>query len=302
VNRYTPSRYAEHVSHLALGIEIRDATSGNRLGGDVEVRIEDHPRPLHRWRSWRPGESLTAALPAMHRHRSGRFARRYDEGIPTIVDLRVVDSVRSGSSTVVGHGRHIVPRRVRVTLASEQVVIDADADPTGPGHPLWRRSFPIGLFPGSTAPIPPRSTVLRGRVVRTVNAATGERAPVRWCRIQARGAGGDELGWAHGDDRGEFVLIVVSAASDIVVPPDPMPVRLTIGARIPPLAPDVGDPLRPQVDPLWDLPVEPLTASASPDSEPSITGRGFAPGQAPFGPFAFSLPLGRETSVEIPIA
>jgi hypothetical protein len=72
-----------------------------------------------------------------------------------------------------------------------------------------------------------------------------------------------------------------------------MPVELTVSANLPPPAPDPADPLRPVVDPLWDLPVEPLPAFAA--------GTAALPGQTDFGPFPHDLPLGRETSVQIQI-
>ena len=294
-NVYTPERYDERVWHLALGLEPLSATTGRRMSGGTDVRLERHPAPLHRWRQWRAGETLTAVLPSMSRHSTGRFAGRYDEAVPTVADLRVVDSGRPGA---VGQGRRFVPRRVRVTIADEATVLAAEADPATPPHPLWRRVFPIALFPGAAADLPAGSTVLRGSVVRTVDPVTGAVEPVRWCRVRARD-GGDDLGWAHGDDRGEFVLVVASPPGSLLVPPDPLTIQLTVGATLPPPVPDPTDPLRSQVDPLWDLPVEPLTAAANPAEEVSLTGRSFLAEHTEFGPFPVSLPLGRESSMEI---
>jgi len=306
VNTYTPSRYDERVLHLAVGIEPRDATSGRRLDGPVDVRFEHHPSPLHRWRNWRPGETLTAVLPPMRRHRSGRFARTYDRDIPTTIDLRVVDGGRVGSTPIPGHGRRVVPRRLRLTIADEGAVLAAEADATSPPLARWRRVFPIVMFPGAAAPLTARSTVLRGRILRRPDPARPETVPVPWCRVRATNADGDEVGWAHGDDRGEFVLVVGQTANDIVVPNDPLSVTLTIGAVIPPMAPDPADPLRPDVDPLWDLPVETVVASAIPDIEPTISGRSFLQGQVQLSPLfpaqPIDLPLGRESSEQITIA
>jgi hypothetical protein len=208
------------------------------------------------------------------------------------VVLRIVDSA-AGSGPL----RWIVPRRLRVELADEATVTAADLGP-GPPHPLWRRVFPVGLFPGAAAPLVSQATVLRGRVTRLVGA---RRVPVRWTRLSAVDGAGDVVGWAHGDDRGEFVLVVGHSDAAVVPPLDPLPVELTVGAALPPPAPDPLDPLRPVVDPLWDLPVEPLPANPNPAASDLFAGRVRLPGQTAFGPFPFDVPSGRETSVQIQI-
>jgi hypothetical protein len=305
VNVYTPARYDERVVHLALGVEPRDAISDMRLSSGVDVRIERFPQPVGEWRPWRPGETLTSALPRMPRHHSGRFAVRYDEGVPTTIDLRVVDDAQVGARRVPGLGRRIVPRRARVTIADEATVLAAEADPAVPPHPLWLRSFPLWCMPGSDAHLPSRATVVRGTIVR-LDAGTGALVPVRWARARARNAAGDDVGWAHGDDRGEFVLVVEQSENDIVVPADPLPVSLTVGAVLPPPQPAPADPTRAEVDPLWDLPLETLVLSPAPSTEPSLTGRDFLPGQTPLTPLdppqPVDLPHGREISIVVRIA
>ena len=120
-------------------------------------------------------------------------------------------------------------------------------------------------------------------------------------RVQAADADGADVGWAHGDDRGEFVLFVTVAAGAVVPADDPLPVSLTVHATRPPPTPDPADPLRPVVDPLWDLPVEPLPALAAAATDDRYAGRVPLPGQGSFGPFQHDLPLGRETSIQIQI-
>jgi hypothetical protein len=161
--------------------------------------------------------------------------------------------------------------------------------------------FPVGLFPGGAAPLTRPVTTVRGRVTRLVGAGTAM-APVRWTRVSAVDDLGAVVGWAHGDDRGEFVLVIGHADNAVIVPDDPLPVALTVGATLPPLAPDLLDPLRAVVDPLWDLPVEPLPATSTPAASARYAGKALLPGQASFGPFPFDLPHGRETSVQILIA
>jgi hypothetical protein len=259
--RFTPSRYDERVRRLAVGVEPHDAAGGGRVAGPLWVLVEDAPEPLHRWRLWRPGETLDAFLSRLDRHRSGRFALLAPA--PDDLVLRLTEP----------GGRRLVPRRVRVT----------GDDP---------RICPIGLFPGATASLPSRATVVRGRVT------TGDERPVRWARIQAADDAGDDIGWAHGDDRGEFVLVVGTAGDAVAPADDPFPVSITVTAVVPPPEPDPADPLRPVVDPLWDLPVEPLPAGAGADDD-TLAGRVALPGQTSFGPFPFDLPLGRETPISI---
>ncbi len=308
MNVYTPARYDERVFHLALGVEPRDGNSGQRLVSSVDVRLERFPRPVDQWRAWRPGETLTALLARMHRHRSGRFVRRYDEdstGIPAQVALRIVDDRRAGRLRVAGEGRTIVPRRVSVDVAAEAVVLAAEADPATPPHPLWRRVFPLACFPGADAPLPSRATVMRGRVVRA-DPLTGDLVPVRWTRVRARDANGDDVGWAHGDDRGEFLLVVAPAPGGVAVAGDPLPVSLVVGAVLPPPTPDPSDPLLAKIDPLWDLTVEVVVASPAPHLAPWVNGRRFLPQHSQLVPLdppqPIALPVGQETSVTVRIA
>ena len=303
MNLYTLPRYDERVSRLALGVEPRDALTGLRLPDGVDVRRELYPPPVDRWRSWRPGETLTPFLPRMPRHHTGRFALRYDDLVPQENDLRIVD----------GAGRRFVPRRLRVTIEDEESVVTAESGAAVP-LPQWRRAFPVWCFPGSTAPLPSGLTVLRGSIVR--RDAAGDLQPVRWARVRARrsdapDAGWDEpeddgdVGWAHGDDRGEFVLVVRSSPGAVVVPADPVRIAVRIGAAPTPV-PDPNDPQLPAVDPLWDLPLETVTLGPVPEAQRSLTGRRFLPSQSveiplePLPPIA--LRHGRVTSIVIHIS
>lgn len=265
-NLHTPSRYDERIVRLAVGVEPLDVVGGGRLPGPLRVLVEDAPVPLDRWRTWRPGETLDAVLTGLDRHPSGRYGRVYGRGIRTgAVVLRLVQP-----------GRRFVPRRVRIDVPAESAV--------------GQRVFDVGLHPGAAAPLPGRVTAVRGRV-------TTAGAPVRWVRVSAVDAAGDEVGWAHGDDRGEFVLVIAPSPGAVGQPDDPMPVELTVFATLPPPEPDPADPLRPEVDPLWDLPVEPL-----PGAGPGIgAGTTALVGQTAFGPVQHILPVGRETSIQIQI-
>ena len=67
-----------------------------------------------------------------------------------------------------------------------------------------------------------------------------------------------ELGLAHGDDRGEFVLVLGALPKEIYVLPNPdLALELTVEAAPEPAPTDpVRSPLKSRTDPLWDLPVE----------------------------------------------
>jgi hypothetical protein len=287
------ARYDVRVRHLALGVEPLDAVAGGRVAAPLRVLLERVPGPLHRWRAWRPGETLHDVLPGLDRHPSGRFGRCYGPGLAGgTVRFRVVDTAAGAVPP-----RRVVPRRFEVTLAAEAAVVAAATTPTP--HPLFRRVFPVGLFPAASAEPAYGATVVRGRVLGPLPPNAAARRPARWVRVSVADAAGAELGWAHGDDRGEFVLVIGADPDALRIPDSPLPVRLTVSASIPPAAPDPLDPLRPAVDPLWDLPVEPLTATPTPLSDDRFAGRAPLPGQTEFGPFPFDLVLGRERSVRI---
>lgn len=292
MNLYAPSRYDERIFRLAIGVEPRSAVARQRVPAGVDVRWELFPRPVDQWRRWRPGETLTAFLPRLARHHSGRFARRYDEGVAPQMDLRIVDAL----------GRRFVPRRIRLGVMTEDVVAQHEG-PTPPATPPLRRVFPVDLFPGAGADLPSGATVIRGAVQTTVD---GSPSPVRWARVVVRSLGGEELGWAHGDDRGEFVLLVGTPTSNPAMAPDPLRVSLLVSAVSPSPAPDAGDPLREVVDPLWDLPIEAIDPLVTATGDAQLSGRVELPGHAlavPIEPAgSFDLPLGRATSVVVRIA
>jgi hypothetical protein len=251
VNLFVPARYAETVTPLAYGIELLDPTRapGARFTGPVTVLDERRPQPLAAWRRWPPGSTLDDALTPVTRHRSGRFARIGPAA--GALTIRVVEP-RAGAS------RALVPRRLRLATGG-----------------VYR----LVLFPGAGGAPGPGATVLRGRVTRPGDV------PVRWTRVVARDDH-DDLGWAHGDDRGEFVLVVAGPADAGAMPPDPLPLHLTVTAPVAAVPPP-DDPLVPAVDPLWDLPIE-----------TAVDGRTLWP-TTEHGPFDVAVPLGRETLLPI---
>ncbi|SFU59385.1 hypothetical protein [Pseudoduganella namucuonensis] len=140
--------------------------------------------------------------------------------------------------------RLYVPRRLRLTPA-----VDGDAPAATPQN--IRRPW---LWPGSAYPLPGNATAVRGRVLRGPDLASAK--PIPWVRLVATVPAGvavfadaTPIGYAHGDDRGEFVLVLDNKAVSGATLSNPVEVRLW--PHLPPAATQV-DP----ADPLASLPLE----------------------------------------------
>ena len=119
----------------------------------------------------------------------------------------------------------MVPRRLRVPLVSlgapENVsVLDA--------LPVGQRSRTPSLYPGAAYDVSDRVTGLRGRVVRQRSWSVRPGA----CRCGGRASrrdcptGGPPVAWAHGDQHGEFLLVLPPEA--IASPAVQMPRTLAL--------------------------------------------------------------------------
>lgn len=290
VNHYVPDVYDERVHRLALGLEPMDAATQLPAAPVVRVQVEDVPQPHFRRPQPRGRCLYDDGLPPIDRHPSGRFAVLYSDEPRDPVTVRAFDCER-----------WYVPRRLRMPIltvpqliahenaASSYTATDIMLPPQPPFENRIRR--PV-LFPGAAYRTDSGATGLRGRVFRVDQ-------PVRWARIEARDPGnGAVLGRAHGDDRGEFLLIIGSVATpgNVASLVDPVPVRIRIAA--PTLAP-VPDPST-AADPLWDLQVEetPEIGEADPVSSGDVLPNGYQ-----FFPAATrveALPAGRITSRVVP--
>lgn len=224
MNEILASRWSESVRRLALGIEPTDPLIGSRIGQRVDVTLDGTPWPLPR-RLRDPGASPweePTVLTRVDRHRSCRYAILQGPAVEDPVALRFEDPTQ-----------RYVPRRLLVRLP----------DPIGTG----RRVRPT-LHPGAAYGLPAGAVGVRGRIVRD-----GE--PLRWARAEARRSVDDVLvGFAHGDQHGEFLLVLDQAASrgaDLILP---LEVEVTVLG--PDTAPDPDDFPDADTDPLWDLPVE----------------------------------------------
>lgn len=140
--------------------------------------------------------------------------------------------------------RLYVPRRLRFTPS-----VDGTEPAATPAN--IRRPW---LWPGSAYPLPGNATAVRGRVLRGPNLAAA--GPVPWARIVATVPAdvavfndAQPVGYAHGDDRGEFVLALENRAVGGAALAGTVEVRLW--AFLPPPAMTVDE-----ADPLASLPLE----------------------------------------------
>lgn len=110
------------------------------------------------------------------------------------------------------------------------------------------------LWPGSAYPLPGNATAIRGRLLRGPDLQHA--APIPWGRLVATIPSAQNVfnaatpvGYGHGDDRGEFVLVLDNRAVSGATLTNPVSVRLW------PFLPPAATVLNP-ADPLASLPLE----------------------------------------------
>jgi hypothetical protein len=237
-NLFLPSRYDERVYRLALGLEPRDAVRAQRIARPLEVTLDGAPIGEENAAGDLFGlDRATVGLRRVATRSGGRFALlTTDHGAagPDIA-LRLHDRRRC-----------FVSRRIRYPVPIDPTV----------RAPRVREPF---VFPGAAYDVSETATGLRGRVVW---GPLPDQTPVRWARIEAT-VDGASVGRAHGDDRGEFLLLLEPAAGGIGDLRVPLTARVTVFA--PPAPPIPSDPILARRDPLWDLPLEVLTGLGDPD-------------------------------------
>jgi hypothetical protein len=227
---------------LALAVEPVDARTG-RLASGVRVGHET-ARAAAAAGLRRRGQGALDPL-ARHTTRAGdRFLLRHGPTVGGRARIRLD-----------GAARRWVPRRFDVPLWTLAEVEAADDVPgrtaSGPFVPALSRLLRPWLLPGSGYVLARGTTGARFRVLL---AGAG----VRWVRVEAFGEGGQRAGWAHGDERGEVLLVV---DGPVVAPSRPFHVVVAVRVHWPdPAQQPQPDPL----DPLADLVVEPITRSAAP--------------------------------------
>lgn len=234
---------ADVLHRLALGVEPLDAATGRPVVTAVRVGQEVPPRlrpRLARFEPYWPCLDFETNGTARHKLRHGiggptRIKVNTDGSAPTIV-VRIDDAQR-----------RFVARRFRIPvwtrLELEQADPTGDDPPTGPYVVMASRLVRPVLFPGRAYPLARGTTVIRSSVVRNGK-------PVRWPRVIAR-VGGIVSGFAHGDEHGEFLLVLSSDWTMLAAPPSTVNVNLTIRA-VPPANAAAPDP----ADRLADLVIE----------------------------------------------
>lgn len=257
----TGGRRSEIVVHrLAAGLAIVDGRTGEPA--DVDVADESVPVPFRRPPAAMHDPGI--GLPRWRRAAIGRVRVVHPHNPAPLPAGVPPPATASKAIRIVDRGRRFVPRRLTVPVPTLPAVLAAEvAHAAGP-----RRSWRIAMFPGAGYPLSGGITAIRGRVVDEANV------PVPWVQVLARivdiGANqdGPVIGRAHGDDRGEFVMILLAHA-EAVAGAETMTIalRLTIGVppAPPPADPDRGDLLDPAVDPLALLPTAKLPTVQSPD-------------------------------------
>lgn len=246
MNELLAARYDEVVHRLAAGIEPIDGLSGARAGAAARVSLE-YPR------------ALAGAQPLAHA--GGRWSIRYVPKLPSHADIRIADPTR-----------RFVARRLRLPIVAEQKVRHGERAGTivAAAERTWRPA----LFPGAAYAPSPSATGVRGR-------ATHAGAPARWVRVEAAVSIGEAVLWrAHGDDRGEFLLLIGPNPHAAGALPPSIAIRIDVFGAPPPAGTAAGT----TTDPYWDLPLE-IVAPPGPD-DPVSSGVALPPGYGAGGVMA----------------
>ena len=234
MNEFLPSRFVERVERLILGIEPTDAQRRTRVAHPIAVLLDTpsfSPAPA----SWETALGMADPSGARHpipRHDSCRHALVFPPAMESPIAIRLYD-----------RARRFVPRRISYP-------IPADIKVASPPSRVRRPA----LFPGAAYDVSQTATGMRGRV--TWNQAAANEVPARWVRVRAA-INGQIVGLAHGDDRGEFLLMLRTEAGGLGDLPSPLVAQVTVFGPPAPVA-------IPANDPLGDLPVE--TLAADPDT------------------------------------
>jgi hypothetical protein len=273
MNEILPPVWDERITRLRLGIEPADALGRPGPVAGLGVFSENVPRPhpvLGSARTPSPssGTGDDIGLPGVRHNPSGRFAIAFTARDPAAqdrLDMRVIDP-----------GRRYVPRRLSIPVPTLAAVLAADkGHDIDPAVPLTPRGCRPSLFPGAGYGTHAGATVIRGRATWGAGGP-----PVQWARIEATADGAGHSGpWrAHGDDRGEFLLVIGSLSVVQAQRPSlTIDVDVVVRARpVPPPGTAVDSPAQSRSDPLWHLPVERL-ATLDP-SDPVAAGVAVPPG------------------------
>ena len=238
------------VSHrLALGIQWFDALTGMPVPGDWVNDLE--------------AIGSRAGLQRFERHPQARQALRHAGRLAKLLQLAAADKAAAPPAEVADDQTNFVVRAF-ARRDSRHATYRSDNDPRQyvPRRlsltPVQSEGVPPSsvanirsawLWPGATYPLAANATALRGCVRRGVALASAVAVP--WARLVVTRPGAGpanfatetQLTWAHGDDRGEFLLLLgAQAVPGGVVLPATMDLRLWV--FLPPVAAlDAADPL-----------------------------------------------------------
>jgi hypothetical protein len=303
VNHFSSARYDESAQRLALGLELVDPGRQARVAQPVSIAFDGIPWPLPPHGTpprVAGGFELHDVLDRVDRHASGLHALVYRRGLyrkPPPGDVAVV------TLRFLSPQRWFVPRRLRFPLldpapieALDEAAPDA-SDPDLLGLPSRVRD--VTLWPGAAYGVGRATTGLRGRVR---SRTTGR--PVRWARVVAFASDangepdlGAEVGRAHGDDRGEFLLLLGPDAGGI----GPFDGTLSVTAHVFVFADatvPVPTPAQLASDPLWDVPLERVTTPFRTDEV--LRGEQLPPGFTLHDSQKLTFELGRFLTSEVP--
>ncbi|TCN32769.1 hypothetical protein EV644_12437 [Kribbella orskensis] len=227
---------------LALGVEPIDAVTRHPIGAAVQVGREVADRRSAHRRPADPIDPLRrrSDLP-LETSGTTRFKLRHGRTVGDTALIRVDDPCRC-----------YVPRRFSMPLWT---VADVDIGHIG----AWYRLLRPWLSPGPAYPVPGGSTGLRGRVMRAGVA-------IRWPRIVAVNNAGLVLGRAHGDERGEFLLLLNTVGTAPAPPGPTIDLELIVRASNRPR--DTSAPM--PADRIADLPLELVVRSPAPPGQPDL--------------------------------
>jgi hypothetical protein len=249
---------------LALGVQWLDAVSEFTLGEGWASELEaigKRPCPLRFNLNPRGRHALRAAgrlarLLAVAAEEKESMPPPPPEDDPTNFLLRAFGRRVAGAEayTTGNDPRRYVPRRLALTPVQDDGI---PTDTAGNIRTTW-------AWPGASYPLASKATALRGWVRRGPDEANA--VPVPWARVAVTRPGGGppdfanevKLGFAHGDDRGEFLAVLGPNAvpGGAELPPT---IAVRIWVFLPPF--DLFDP----ADPLAGLPLEVAGTAAESD-------------------------------------
>lgn len=268
----TQAVYSQQRHRLILGISVLDALRSFYPNRPLRAEIEyfrPHQSPyISQANNF--GQRAQQPPVAFTQHASGRLSLLYYAGIQNQLTIRLYDTALE-----------YIPRRIQVPLISLAEIESIET--LEPLDYFGSRVRRIVVFASSQYPLSGGETGLRGRVLR-------DGVAMRWAFIEARSPASNEIVTrSRTDHRGEFLLVLppsASLASDISPTLD---LRLSVIG--PPTVPAPISALEPTIDPWWDLPLEILPNTGTPDTVASGE-------QSPAG-FVTALSTVRDVSFQI---